>query len=233
MGQDLDYEVEVATALRAGFDFCSYLPECAREIGECIRECHPVMRQWWLGGEHPSIELTMIQIAMDHEAKTILEVGVQCGGTALPLAIYAKHAGGSYHGLDNQEDSNCHSESFEYLNKMIDRFGCREVVQLETKKGFAEEVLQGPYDFVFIDHAKHRYFGDFRSLVEGEHLAPGALVFFHDVDFFRATGGRLLHLFEPIEEYVKENDLGECYWMRNGFNSIRCPDLGLVVLKGR
>lgn len=222
----MSMQVDASTCLAEGFEICPHNAELSGFIKETIERIRYPLSKFKYGSEHPYLALALCRFAWMHGGKKFLEVGIECGGTTIPLSMVCEELGGTYLALDNQESMYCNEESLKYIEREA-----APCVTINSESGFDTSQLEGQYDFIFMDHAKQRYGDDFRALVEGGFLAPGALAFFHDVDFCRTTNGINVDPFAPIVEYVEAEGLGECHYLRKGYKGVTCPDLGLVVLR--
>lgn len=202
------------------------------ELDQRIRELTQVLWQrpgLWNGAEHPILAHTLVKLAHDYKRERYLEIGFMTGSALLPMAMY----GIDVTGIDNGEEWRGFTDEdyVEGVCRWADEYGFERPNLLI---GPAEALVDGldvVFDMVFIDHAKELYVDCLRSLVEGGKLAPGAMVLFHDTDHHIGSDSNHWTPWEDIVEFVVENDLGDCYALSDGYNGLRCHNLGLLVLK--
>ena len=181
----------------------------------------------WLGPEHPAISATLIALAFMKKAESVLEIGYQAGGSAIPFQNYVDYFGGQYQGFDSCEDINASVEHAEAIRKCCVKMGVDcGVIWTEA---FDVSKVRGSVDFVFIDHWKELYLQSTKDLVESAHLAPEAWLVYHDID----VEPRWVENWKEVKKYVLDNDLGQCHELRDGFQGLYAYDLGLVTLKGQ
>lgn len=222
----MSMQVDAASVLEKSFQICEGNDSLSQEIKEIIEMIRWDLSKHKYGSEHPYLALTLCHFAWKRQATRFLEVGFECGGTTIPLSCVCEAMDGEYLALDNMQSPYCNEESLAYIESYVSGR-----VDAFARPGFDTTKLSGQYDFVFMDHHKPLYEPHFKELVDGGFLAPGALVFFHDVDFCKLTSGSNYEAFKPVIEYVEANDLGECHYLRKGFEGVTCPDLGVVVLR--
>jgi predicted O-methyltransferase YrrM len=188
-----------------------------------------------IGPEHPMLAATLVALVDRRRADSVLEIGYQCGGAAIPLGTYLSLTGGYYEGWDNHaahlDPNKGHSSSMDAQSAALrDYFGSLGLTatHLHAGEDFDARLGEHPFDFVFMDHTKAQYLEALKQLIECKRLNPAAWVFVHDIEHNPAYH----EAWESMKKHVLDNDLGECHELRDGFRDVVAYDCGLIVMKG-
>lgn len=138
--------------------------------------------QFWIGPEHPALEELALELLYTRESKSVLEIGYQAGGFAVPL-IRALHdmAGFHYTGIDNLTYQNSVSAN------LISAFVIGQGVPADRFRFLvadASDFLAGcdrKFDLILIDHKKDFYARDLRTILARGLLGEDGVVLLHDV----------------------------------------------------
>lgn len=138
--------------------------------------------QFWIGSEHPALELLALEFLCGRESKFVLEVGYQAGGFAVPVIreLYDEE-GFHYTGIDNLSYRNAVN------GQLIADFLGEQGMSSEKYQflvGDASELLMATrkkFDLILVDHLKALYLRELRLIIAHQLLAEGGMIILHDV----------------------------------------------------
>lgn len=222
------HEVRCASVMRPEFPLFGGNQILLNVMRNLLRDVRKEMAAFKYGTEHPHLALSLVHLANMKPATRILEVGYECGASGLPLALYARTVGATYHGFDAEPAGGyAGAEVDKKISDLQKKYALTDCSRFQPD-AFDVKHLHGEYDFVFLDHAKEAYGPHLNALLAGKHLADGAWVLFHDVDYY-LVGTSTIDVFSAIEEWATRTGAGETHYLRRGYQGLICPNLALLV----
>ena len=159
------------------------LAESSRNLTEYYLDQGLEPGQFWIGPEHPGLEELALQLLDRHESMSVLEIGHQAGGFAVPLILALHGAPGfQYTGIDNLSYAN--SVSGELIAKFLTDSGVPADKFRFLVVSDAREFLmtcQTRFDLILVDHLKSLYPRDLEIIMVRDLLVEGGSVVLHDV----------------------------------------------------
>lgn len=181
-----------------------------------------------IGHEHPVQAATMILLARAAEARSVLEVGYQCGGMLIPLCLAQIHGGDPLFeqivGIDNYQGSGSGRKQDLLIESYLRTFGF-ESFQLIGGEDFTPYAFQDfAFDMVILDHDKPLTLQHVVECIEYNVVAHDGIIVVCDIDIYPEETWKILRR----ENARRNGALGVLHDMKEGFDGIVCPNIGIV-----
>lgn len=138
---------------------------------------------FWIGSEHPALEDVALELLKPMASKSVLEIGYQAGGFAVPLIIENLHDPAfRYLGIDNLQYRNALSGGL--IREFLLRHGANEDKFLflqDDATGFLMRCTDR-FDLILVDHVKRLYPEALRVILSRSLIARGGCILLHDVE---------------------------------------------------
>ena len=149
-----------------------------------------------------------------HNPKLILELGSFIGYSAILIAS-STESDSLLYSIDPDHNS------IEISQKMINFAGLTNKINfIHSKAELAIPKLNHSFDFVFIDHAKKRYFPDLILIEESKLLKSNSVIFADNVGIFIEDMGEYLDHVRHSGLYTSENIASNLEYRNNIYDAV-------------